>query len=367
MINKVKLKRNKITDWLLLHISGPPTQSKVSACTIILCAIFIIGLSDYATGIHVSLLLFYFIPIILAVVWLGAPAAAVVAITCILLRAMGDVAANNGNELPTWYLWNALTALTVFMILIWILNAFISLHRQLEQRVKDRTAALVEAARTRRQLEEELLAVGSRERNLIGHELHDEICQHLVGTALAAQVLAQCLNEKNSELAADAETIVGLLEEGADKTRQLARGLLLSEIDPEKLCDKLSEIADQTNGSGIQCHFKHTGNTLVRDAGTAAHLFRIAHEAIRNALKHAAPHRIDISLLGNEMGIDLIIEDDGVGILHNQFLKSQETSGMGLKIMANRAAFIGATLSLIPAANQGTKIICHLPRFQDLT
>ena len=361
----MKIQHQNIAGWLLLHIGRPLTQNKFAALSSIICSMIIIGLSDYATGIHVSLVLFYFIPITLAVIRFGWRSAVVVAIACVLLRVIGDLVANEGNELPSWYLWNALTTMTVFLLLIWILDAFVSLHRQLEQRVQDRTAALVEAARTRRQLEEELLAVGSRERNLIGHELHDEICQHLVGTAMAAQVLAQCLAKNDSALAADAETIVGLLEEGADKTRKLAHGLLLSEISPEKLSEKLSEIADQANGSGIVCRLRHEGNTRVSDADTAAHLFRIAHEATRNALKHAAPRHIDISLVGTDSAIVLMVVDDGVGMLTDPLNANRENAGMGMRIMSNRAAFIGAQLIVTPAAAGGTQIICHLPRSQD--
>ncbi len=235
----MKYQHQKIADLLQLIINGPSTHRRTRALVIILTAMIAIGLSDYMTDIHVSLLLFYFVPVVLAVAWLGWRVAVVVAFSNVIIRLIGDFVANGDNTMPIWNLWNAVSALPVFLILIWILHAFFSLNRQLDQRVKDRTAALVDAAKIRHQLEKELLAVGLRERNLIGHELHDEICQHLVATALAAQVLAQLLNEKNSTLVANAETIVGLLEEGADKTRKLAHGLLLSEIEPEKIGRKI--------------------------------------------------------------------------------------------------------------------------------
>ncbi len=368
----MKNTRQKIADWLQVHINEAPAQNKLHAILIILAATIIISIIDYATGIQISLLLFYFIPVMLAVAWLGWRTAVVVAMGSVLLRMMGDFIANEGDTLPTWNVWNALTALPVFLILIWVLDAFFSLNRQLEQRVKDRTAALVDAAKTRRQLEEELLAIGSRERNAIGHELHDEICQHLVGTALAAQVLAQRLNEKNSGLAENAETIVTLLEEGADKTRRLAHGLLLSEIEPEKLSEKLAEIADQATGAGIVCRFAQEGDTLVDDPGTAAHLFRIAHEALRNALKHATPHHINILLIGSAEAIDLIVEDDGNGIAASSLRADGKAVSMGLRIMATRAAFIGASLTINPtlgnrgagSAPHGTTVTCRLPRAQ---
>ncbi len=368
----MNIKQKEISDWILRQLNAEPALGNKSALTIIVLQVIAIGFSDYFTGIHLSLILFYFVPVTLAVVWLGWRAAAGVALGCALLRVVGDIAANESVDLPAWILWNGLSALFVFFILIWILESFVSLHRLLEKRIIERTAALVRAEEMRRQLEAELLEVGLRERNMIGHELHDEICQQLVGTALAAQVLFQRLTEKNNTLAADAEAIVRLLEEGADKTRQLAKGLLLSEIDPDALGEKLAEIADQASSmsidSGIECQFRQVGETLVHDAGAAAHLFRIAHEALRNALKHASPRRVEISLVGSESVIELTVEDDGIGMdaAANLLIPPQQarlkSSGVGLRIMSNRAFLIGATLLIEPSISGGTKVICRLPR-----
>ena len=218
--------------------------------------------------------------------------------------------------------------------------------------------ALTDAAKVRRNLEEELLAVGARERNSFGQELHDDIGQHLVGTAMAAKGLANRLSEQNIPLATEAQAIVALLEEGATKTRRLARGLLLSTIEPERLEERLAELAEEGSSTGVPCLFRREGDTLVPDAGTAAQLFRIAQEAVRNALKHAEPRHVDISLVGDALAICLIVEDDGRGVL----MPVDQDSGMGLRIMSHRAAHIGATLSVIPTASQGTRIICYLPR-----
>jgi signal transduction histidine kinase len=67
---------------------------------------------------------------------------------------------------------------------------------------------------------------------------------------------------------------------------------------------------------------------------------------------------VDISLVGDAQAICLMIEDDGRGLPSDE----NRGTGMGLRIMSHRAAFIGGTLSLIPTTNQGTRVICHLPR-----
>jgi len=321
--------------------------------------IAVIGWLDYVSGIWLSLQFFYLFPILFSVAWLGWRAGVVTVVVCVAVRLGGDLAAGILQHVElVAVLWNRVIDLFVSWLLVWIFDALISLQRQLEQRVSERAADLLEAAQARRELERELLLVSARERNYFGQELHDDICQHLVGTALAAKVLASRLAEHDRAAAAEAQAIVGLLEEGADKTRKLARGLLLSAIDPAELGDKLAELAAEGDGDGVKCRFHQEGDALVPDAGTAAQLFRIAQEALRNALRHAGPRQVDISLVGDQNAVCLMVEDDGRGLPP----PLQRGTGMGLRIMSHRAAYVGGTLSIVSHTDRGTSIICHLPR-----
>ena len=339
-----------------------PTLSPTVAALAVAFAVATIAVVDYVTGIHISLLFFYLLPVAFAVAWLGKRIAVVVAIASIFIRVTGDWIGYGAQTLPQWYFWNALTSLVVFLIIIWMFDAFLSLQRQLEQRVKDRTAALIESSRVRRQLEDELLAVATRERNAIGHELHDEICQHLVGTALAAQVLVKQLSDEENRLASQAIAIVGLVEEGANKARKLAHGLLLTEVEPASLEQKLLDLADDTRqmgaADGIVCEFTQAGDTSISDPGLATQLLRIAQEALRNALKHAHAKHIKICWWGEETAISLMVIDDGRGIDH----AATNPAAMGLRVMANRAAFIGATFVIRDGIDGGTEVLCRLPR-----
>ena len=356
------LELNSRSDTLTqLALSHQISSSK--AWLAIIASISLIAAGDYLTGIHISLLFFYLLPIALAVAWRGWRSAILVACVIVIVRVTGDWIGSNKEWLPDWYFWNALTSLVVFFSAIWLLDAFLSLQRMLEKRVIDRTAALIESARVRRRLEEELLAVATRERSALGHELHDEICQHLVGTALAAQVLVRRLGEQNSEWVAEARAVVSLVEEGAEKTRKLAHGLLLTEVEPATLEQKLIDLADDTrqhgDASGISCHFFTVGDIQIVDSGVATQLLRITQEALRNALKHSRATRIDIQLTGDDNSIALSVRDNGRGISR----PPTASAGMGLRVMANRAAFIGATFSVLAQAEGGTEMLCRLPRY----
>ena len=346
----------RASDRALSRFTAHRPLAKPQALLFVVAMVLSIGLADFASGIRVSLVVFYFVPIVLAVAWFDWKVATGIAVGCVCVRVLGDFIANQEHSLPLWVWWNTTSSLLVFLFVVWIFSSLLGLYRQLEQRVAERTAELVEAVEWRRRLEHELLTVTSNERNSMGQELHDDICQHLVGTTLAAKVLTERLVKQENLLADEAQAIIALLEEGTAKTRQLARGLLLSSIAPDQLADKLNELADEGSRFGVPCRFRQAGDVRVADPDTAAQLYRIAQEAMRNAIRHANAKHVDISLVGDPEAIRLVVEDDGRGLS-----SSEPGSGMGLPIMSHRAAYIGATLSFVPTSGQGTRLVCHLP------
>jgi signal transduction histidine kinase len=346
--------RNKLANWVLRHFTSTPAFGRPLATAIIITLVLAIGVVDAVAGINISFAVFYTVPVVISLAWLGWRSAIMVAVGSVIVRLIGDYAAVGLGNVPPWTLWNSLSALIIFLFNIWVLNELLQLKSQLEKRVEERTAQLQEAARARRQLELELLAVGSRERNAIGHELHDDICQHLVATAMAAQVLTKSVARHDEALANDARAIVGWLEEGADKTRKLARGLLLAEIEPGKLAERLAELCEEFDGE-VACVFDQDGEALVADAGTAAQLFRIGQEALRNALKHADARRVVVRLDGSGSGVRLTVEDDGSGLLAGR------EDSMGIRVMSNRAHFIGGEFEVDAVPGRGTRVACWLP------
>ena len=348
----------RTNDGLIEWFITRPDFGAVQARLLILFFIGAIAFVDYASGIRVSLAVFYLIPIALTVSWFGWKEAVGAVVLSMGLRILGDYASIDEPTLPLWSVWNSLAALLILLIVVWIFDALLSLRRQLEARIAERTARLVEAATVRERLEQELLQIGARERNAFGQALHDDICQHLVGTALAAKVHTRNLAAQGSALASEAQAIVTWLEEGAHKTRQLARGLLLSEMDPETLGDQIEQLIEDADKGGVACRYRQEGRVLTPDAVAAGQMFRIAQEALRNALGHAGATHVDISLVGDADAICLMIEDDGRGLS----TADRSNPGMGLQIMSHRADTIGGKLSIVSSSDNGTRVIVHLPR-----
>lgn len=344
------------SDWALSHFTKPSSLSRRQASLVVVVLVLAIGVADYASGIRISLALFYLVPVLLAVAWLGGREATAVAFGCVLVRVVGDLFASDDRALPWWGWWNALTALIVFCFIVWVFARLLQLFRGLERRVADRTSELLRESESRRLLQQALLAAGSSERARMGQELHDDICQHLVATALAAKVLAQHLGQQASARTGEAEVIVRLLEDAIAKTRQLARGLLLSAIEPGDLADKLSELVDEAARSGVYCTFTCAGDVLVDDAGVAAQVYRIAQEALRNAVRHAQARHVTVGLSNERDALRLSVEDDGRGLGD-----ATPGAGMGLAIMEQRAAYIGATLAIESTSAGGTRVLCSVP------
>jgi len=248
--------------------------------------------------------------------------------------------------------------LTFYSIVVWLLASLQSLHKGLEKRVRQSTLALTQEMAERERLEKEILEVSEREQRRLGRDLHDGLCQHLTGTALAGQVLREKLEAKAAPEAADAGKIISLVEDGITMARDLARGTYLVEMEAGGLAAALQELAANiSKWSKIVCVFEHERPVLIEDTTTAMHLHRIAQEAVTNAIRHGQARRIVIELSEQHGRVTLTVEDDGVGLAEGW----QKSQGLGRRIMAHRAAMIGADFVIDHNPTGGTFVKCSLP------
>ena len=156
------------------------------------------------------------------------------------------------------------------------------------------------------------------------------------------------------------------LSEANRHVQQLAHGIMPVQIDAEGLRSALEELAVSTNGlNEITCRFDSPGPVKVVNNTTATHLYRIAQEAVNNALRHGQADEIQISLEQQDGQILLEVRDNGVGIeatTTNPIAPDNGTQGMGLRIMQYRAGMIGGTLNVERSAQGGTTIRCVVLR-----
>jgi signal transduction histidine kinase len=256
---------------------------------------------------------------------------------------------------PLVTLWNGSMLFALFLIVV----GMVKLYKELEDRVRDRTSALTEEMAKRRGLEKELLEASEREQRRIGHDLHDGLCQHLTGTALAGQVLEDKLADKALPETAAANRIVELIEEAIGMTRSIARGLNPVEMQAVGIEDNFHDLATTISEQfNITCKFECPQSVPLRDPDVITHLYRITQEAITNAIRHGKARSINVGLDAADGEIVLTVTDDGVGFHGNQ---NPRHDGMGLHIMTYRASMIGATINIERLPTQGTRVTCTLP------
>ena len=196
-----------------------------------------------------------------------------------------------------------------------------------------------------KRLEKEVLDIAEREQSRFGHDLHDGLGQHLTGVQFMAQVLQQKLEARHAPEAAEAGEIASLIRQGITQTRDLARGLSPVVLQSKSLQDALRDLAGGITRRGqAACHAELDDDIAITDSETAIQLYRIAQEAVNNALKHAQARNITISLQHDEAGrVDLTVRDDGLGFPEN----FQPGLGMGLRVMNYRAGLIGGSLEIL--------------------
>jgi signal transduction histidine kinase len=342
---------------LLVLLTRRPPWSRFWSVAVVVATMAAINTLDLLVGSEISLRPLYYVPIALAVAWLGWRAAVLFSIACTTAWLSVDYYTDSIFVVGANAWWNGVIALSTFLLVAGMLHTLLGLHREMEQRVLERTASLQEALAGRERLQREILQIAARERTSIGRDLHDGLCQHLTATALAAQLLAERAVHRGESVAGDARTVVHLLQQGITQTREIASGLLLAAIEPQRLAQELSDFAsDISRQTGVPVHLQSSGDAHAPDGATAAQLFRIAQEAVRNAVKHAKATHIDILLKADPNDFTLTVLDNG----HGMALPARRPGGMGLQIMEHRAASIDAHLAMESVEGGGTRVTCRL-------
>jgi PAS domain S-box-containing protein len=207
----------------------------------------------------------------------------------------------------------------------------------------------------RRRLETELLRVSEREQRRIAEDLHDGLGQQLSGIAFLSNSLKRDLAEADSPLASAAARVSQLLDSAVAQTRTLARVLYAVPPEAGGLMAALQGLADNVAElSKVSCRFVCAQPVTVEDPARATHLYRIAQEAVTNALKHGRANRIVIGLSSSAERLVLRVRDNGRGIKDS----ARKTAGLGLRIMSHRAGMIGGSMEVRRWPRKGTEAIC---------
>ena len=195
-----------------------------------------------------------------------------------------------------------------------------------------------------------------REQQDLLHTLHDSLGQTLTGLGMLSAGLRQRLTAANGDAAETAAQIAKQAQHALEQVRQLSRSLFPIEVDASSLTSALRELAFATQSlHKIEVRVQGQVPEAFTDGAAATQLYRIAQEAVTNAVKHAQARSITIHIGRHGSMLRLRIADDGVGIG-----KAATGKGIGLQIMRYRAHSIGGILIVEPGSQGGTVVTCTL-------
>lgn len=209
-------------------------------------------------------------------------------------------------------------------------------------------------------LETAFLKAAEREQYRIGQELHDHLCQHLVGAAFATKALAGALTKENSPHAAALHDLARLVNDSVLQVREVSRGLHPVELDADGLTVALQDLAARASRV-VPCEVKCSQKILITDPKRALHAYRIAQEAVSSGL-HSNAKKISISLSETSGNISLTIQDDGP--IEGEL--TADPLGTGARTLHYRARELGGTLSVTFLPEQGTILHCSFPNHEQL-
>ena len=203
----------------------------------------------------------------------------------------------------------------------------------------------------------ELSAV--EERNRLARDLHDSVVQKLFGVVLAAQSAKLLLDRSPGEAREQVGRVQELAQDAVGELRSLVFELRPAAIATEGLGPALAKHVEVLRRvHGLDVELEVSGRLRVRP-GIDRELFRIAQEALQNALKHSAAGKVVVRLDEGDRALALRVRDDGVGF--DPDAPGPRSRSLGLTSMEERAQALGATLEIVSAPGEGTTVSLEVP------
>lgn len=201
-------------------------------------------------------------------------------------------------------------------------------------------------------------AEGTRiDRERLGCDLHDNL-NDFVAVSLMLESLRRRIAPIDSEAAAMTERVQHVLASAIEGVRQLSHAMAPAFLFDNDLRPALDEVARAFAAApGVRVSIACPTPCRLTSTAAIEHLYRIAQEAIQNAIRHGKAGHVHLQVTCGDAHLEMTVADDGVGIPEAPLI----SHGLGLKLMHHRAALIGGTLDIRRGDPAGTLVACRLP------
>jgi signal transduction histidine kinase len=327
------------------RLGQQPRHWLMAQAILILASVAVINALPVGRG---NMLIFYCLPVYVVAVYFPRRIAIGFALVTAIVAMIARVDSIHIYGLGR-YFWTALNRTGGLFFAAGCGIAFRQYRNEAERRF--------EAFQHSQALELEVVRAAELERQKIGHDLHDSLCQTLAALDCAAECLRIDLEADGSPRTDLATHLQKQLSNATLEARNMARGIYPVSLSAETLPLALQDLAGTMSrlfGGSIDAFIEH--DIPISDSKVSQHLYRIAQEGLSNALRHANARRIELRLRQHAGQLVLTVSDDGSG-----FALQQRPEGMGWHTMRYRANLIAAQLEVKSQPGEGTTLTCNLP------
>ncbi len=339
----------RLSRWWGCTTNAMRRQSVGITLSVMMTITLVIGWFDHITGFEVTWFVFYGIPIFLSVWWSGNRAGLFIALFSGVVWWLANMSTTPYTT-HLGYAWALANRLVYLCVAVFAVTAL----RNKQEADEARILMLEE----RRQLEKDIVSVSEYEQQRIGQDLHDGICQQLAAIGCAARVLAEDLQAQGVQAAHDASLIEGSLQQVVMEARNLARGIFPVHVDRSGLAAALADLGKTMSRlTGIPIVVNDCVDVPLDAPEVSMHLYRIAQEAVANAVKHSGATEVHVAMKLEDEMLELRVEDNGKGMPPSS---SARSDGMGLRTMHYRAQALLAVLAIEQRTQGGTMVSCRV-------
>ncbi len=258
------------------------------------------------------------------------------------------------QELEVYRKNAAIIALSVFTVLLLLLGFSFYKRRTLQQQANMQATL----AKQQQKATIEIIQAEEKERKRIAEDLHDGVGQLMT----AAWLNLQALNEQSTLDDSPKSQLINktllLVDESCKEVRQVSHNMMPNALLRKGLVNAVKEFISQINTGklSINVQTEELQNPLQSHVETI--LYRVIQESVNNVVKHALATQLDISINQDEVGIDVMIEDNGKGF---DTTLTREADGIGLQNIRSRIAYLKGSVTWDSSANNGTLVAIHIP------
>jgi signal transduction histidine kinase len=343
-------------------------------------ALVVVGCLDFVTIKHISMLVFYFIPVCVFAWFLGFKWGLLAAGACTavwypnLIKGMIDE--NHpvfDNEMMLTVMWNIAIrffSLSVVALLVdWCKRLTIKVDTLVEQRTEALQTELEMQKRSDeqiRKLTSQLSEAESQQRRALAQELHDSLGQDLSALKLGLQSMMSDNSAQTSAGSTRVRSALDVVDGLIRRTRTMTFELHPPMLDDLGLAPTLHRFAQGfTASTGVQVEIGESGELQPMSSGTRASLFRAVKELVHNAAKHGGAKEVTVSILWQSSRLRIVVDDDGHGFAlagaPRDEKESTQNHGLGLKWIQERLRVMGGSFyAESEPDSHGTRIIMEI-------